>query len=262
MMYRIATFVLLAATATFIQPSVANAGHVDGMNLYRAYFAPSKMDSTGNCTQECCCVDDIAIDPTIDEGGRKARFIAPIVTDDGGFGTREGTAWGHKFTIVSTLTRSTGKQEGKCRIEWWELSSDPYGEMYKELGAVDGEWFGAHRPIYEGRAVTQDWKDYQDGKKAFDENGSLVLKQEDTPRVPFNHSRVARFSIRIFSTPDCDCTMKVKKIEFHQILERKGGPYIEDAAFPPRNVDELPKDHWKTWELKEGLGDPDKLPPE
>ena len=46
-MYRNAMFVLFAATATFIQPSVADAGHVDGMNLYRGYFVVNGIDPNG-----------------------------------------------------------------------------------------------------------------------------------------------------------------------------------------------------------------------
>ena len=70
-MYRNAMFVLFAATATFILPSVADAGHVDGMNLYRAYFPPAGLDPSG--------LGQLPHDLWIDGGdmGDEERFFTP-----------------------------------------------------------------------------------------------------------------------------------------------------------------------------------------
>ena len=76
-------------------------GFVDGMSLYRAYFVPGGLDSTGLVREArcCCCVDDFR------------QVVIPFDI---------AVAVGHSILTSIELSYEEKDQNNDCTLEWWE----------------------------------------------------------------------------------------------------------------------------------------------
>ena len=241
-------FMLTIASCVFALSS-AKAEYVDGMSMYRGYFVPGAVDPSGrNCPfKECCCAESLA--------KNVKRRIEPLLVDR----EQVGIYWGHDVEVVSTLSRSYSIDGGKCRFEWWEIPNGGFGRDYKALGAVDGEWFGAHEAIEKG-VTESDWPEYYSGDLTF-EVDELQISQYDTPQVPFNSSRRLKVAVALYSAKDCPCEKEKVTLEFTQKLTGKG--VFFGGAMHPLTPDEVDVDNWADWEIVDGIeeGEPDVGPP-